>query len=294
MPPGPIPAIVSPIDRVGQALARPECVLACRDGSFIVSDRRALATRIAADGRQQLLGDRAGLPNGLALLANGALAVADMEQRCVHQLAPDGQQQVLLDTVGGEPLGCANFVLADVGPTLWVSTSTQAGTARAAIAAPVADGRILRLRQGELHVVADGLWFANELRIDAQRHWMYVVETTRARVSRAALHADDSLGPFRPFGPDPLFQGAYPDGLAIDAAGNLWLTELSRNAILVLRPDGSLVTLIEDPSGTRLAKPTSLAFFGADLCNVAVGSLKGSELAVFRTDVPGLAPAHWQ
>lgn len=287
------PSIVSPIDRVGRDLARPECVLACSDGSFCVSDRRGLATHIAPDGAQRLLGSAGGMPNGIALLRDGSLAVADMALPRVHRLRPDGSEDAPIEAQGAEPLGCVNFVLADPDGSLWITTSTQQPTARHAIEMPTPDGRILRWRDGVLRTVADGLWFANEMRIDPTGRWVVVVETTRGRVSRAPLHEDGSLGAFTPCGPDPLYPGAYPDGLAFDQAGNLWITELSRNALLVLRPDGSLVTLIEDPGGERLNKPTSLAFHGADLRSVAVGSLKAKHLAVFRTDVPGVPLAHW-
>ena len=82
--------------------------------------------------------------------------------------------------------------------------------------------------------------------------------------------------------------------LALDSAGNVWVTELSRNAILAIAPDGACHTVFEDPEGTVLRAPTDLAFGGADLRSVFVSSLKMSTLPVFTAPVPGLALRHWR
>ena len=69
--------------------------------------------------------------------------------------------------------------------------------------------------------------------------------------------------------------------------GNLWVTEITRNAILVIRPDGSAQTVFEDPAGTVLLVPTSITFTGPDRRTALVGSLKATRLASFRSPVPG-------
>ena len=46
------------IGTVGTELQRPECILAERDGTLWVADARGGVTRIAADGRQDFIGQR--------------------------------------------------------------------------------------------------------------------------------------------------------------------------------------------------------------------------------------------
>ncbi len=279
---------------IGVDLRRPECVLARRDGSFVVSDPRGLYTVVRPDGTQQRVG--AGmLPNGLAIDAQGAVIVADIGAHQVLRVAPEGGEvQVLHSALDGQALGAVNFVLASHPGELWITVSTQAGELSDAIDQPRPDGQLLHARDGQLRQVAGGLYFPNEVRIDASGRWLYLAETTRGRVLRAPLDSDGQLGPFSVYGPDPIYAGAYVDGIALDAAGNVWLTELARNAICVIAPDQSLSVLIDDPEGATLKKPTSIAFAGDDLQTVVVGSLKMKSLPVFRSSVPGLPLAHWR
>jgi sugar lactone lactonase YvrE len=275
-------------------LQRPESVLARPDGSLLVSDRRGSVTRIDPDGGQQLLGTAGGLPNGIAVDSAGRIVVANIGLGQVHRLDGAGQESILFDSFEGEPLGAANFVLADREDVLWITVSTRLSSPAQAIRERTADGRIFRARDGVLRLVADGLFFANEMRLDRPREWAYVAETTAGRISRAPLMPDGSLGQFRPFGPAPLFDGAYVDGIAFDAEGNLWITELSRNAILVLTPEQRLVTVFDDPAGAVILKPTSLAFSGPDLRTVVVGSLKMQRLARFVSPIAGEPMQHWR
>ena len=84
------------------------------------------------------------------------------------------------------------------------------------------------------------------------------------------------------YGPDPLFPGAKVDGITIDGEGNLWVTEITRNALVVILPYGRAETVFEDPEGKTLLMPTSITFVGR---TALVGSLKMDHLAAF--DVPG-------
>ena len=102
--------------------------------------------------------------------------------------------------------------------------------------------------------------FTNEVRV--QDDYLYVAETARGRVVRLRIHGD-SLGAAEVYGPDPLFPGAKIDGITFDAAGNLWVTEITRNAILVLSPDAQAHTVFEDPEGKTLLMPTSITFAGS-------------------------------
>jgi sugar lactone lactonase YvrE len=102
------------------------------------------------------------------------------------------------------------------------------------------------------------------------------------------------VGSFERFGPDPLYPGARVDGITFDAAGNLWVTELSRNAIVVIAPDGTSTTIFEDPAGEQVRVPTSITFGGEDLRTVYVGSLVLDKLPTFRSPIPGEPLYHWR
>ena len=279
----------------GSGLRRPECVVTLSDGSVLASDRAGIVTRIFPDGSQTDRGSGALLANTFALDDDGTAIVADLKRGAILSFA-GGEASLLHGSYEGEPLGAVNFCLAaEAAAGEWyVSVATRHADFRAAIERPRADGRIFRLTPGRIELVADGLFFPNAMQIDPAAGLLYVAETTAGAISRAPLLADGTLGRFERFGPAPLYPGAYTDGLALDSAGTVWVTELSRNAILAIAPDGACHTVFEDPEGMVLRAPTDLAFGGPDLHTVFVGSLKMSTLPVFTAPVPGLAVRHWR
>jgi sugar lactone lactonase YvrE len=283
------------IGYLGAALSRPECVLAEADGTLWVSDNRCGVTRIDRDGGQCRIGRMGGNPNGLAMDDAGNLLVANVIDGALYRLQRDGAAETIIDSFAGRPLGAVNFVYRDgFGDRLWLSVSTLAKPVDGAVRPTVADGYVLRLDGGKARMAASGFLHTNELRIDRARRFLYVAETRRGRIRRLPLAADGTLGPAETFGPEPIFPGARVDGLAFDAAGNLWITEVSRNGIHVIAPDGACHCIFEDPAGATLPFPSSLAFGGSDLRTVYVGSVRMTRLAMFRSPVAGEPLAHWR
>lgn len=280
--------------RTGRGLSRPECVVAEPDGTLWTVDNRAILMRIDPDGRQELLGSMEPFPNGLAMERAGTLLVANIDKGQLFRVARDGGKTLLMDSFDGRPLGSLNFPYFDGEGTLWLSVSTRTVPRSAALAEAIPDGLLLRLDpDGRAELCGEGFCFTNELRIDHARGAIYIAETTLGRMSKAALGADGKVGPFAPFGPDPLYSDARVDGFALDSLGNLWVTELSRNAIVVLTPEGEAIPVFEDPDGNVLKSPTSIAFGGADLRTVYVGSLAMDHLPTFRSPVAGQPMHHW-
>lgn len=277
---------------VGHDLSRPECIVEAPDGTLWVSDNRCALTRIDRDGTQTRVGTIGGAPNGFARDRQGRFWIADIDGGRLCRMTADGRHEVVLDRFGDAPLGAVNFVLSDGEDTLWVTVSTRTEPRSRAVQAPIPDGYLLRIDGAgdgpvTARLAADGFHFTNEVRIDAQRRHVYVAETAIGAVTRLALRSDGRLGAPEPFGPRPLFPGARVDGIVFDADGNLWVTEITRNAIIVIRPDGSAHTVFEDPAAAVLQVPTSITFTGPDRRTALVGSLKADRLASFRSPVPG-------
>ncbi len=84
------------------------------------------------------------------------------------------------------------------------------------------------------------------------------------------------------------------DGLTFDAAGNLWVTEITRNALVVIDPQGAARTVFEDPQGDAVNFPASIAFGGPELRTAYIGTVRMPHLAVFDAPVAGLPLYHWQ
>jgi sugar lactone lactonase YvrE len=185
---------------------------------------------------------------------------------------------VVLESWDGKPLGSANFAGRGEQGRMWASISTRTVPRSQAVHANIPDGYVLCRTNGRWEFAAGGFCFTNEVRERAG--WLYVAETAKGRVVR--LPIDGRNAAMQPYGPDPLFPGAKVDGITFDSAGNLWVTEITRNALVVILPDGRAETVFADPDGKTLLMPTSITFVGR---TALVGSLKMDHLAAF--DLPG-------
>jgi gluconolactonase len=266
---------------VGRDLSRPECIVAEADGTLWVSDNRAALTRISSDGTQTLVGSMRGAPNGFAREADGSFLIANIEDGRFYRQQRDGTHAVELDTWDGAPLGSANFAYLDPQGRMWATISTRTVPRSNAVHNHIPDGFVLCRENGKWHFAAGGFCFTNEVRVLGDH--LYVAETAKGRVVRLKVGTDKQ----EPYGPDPVFPGAKIDGIVFDSAGNLWITEITRNALVVIAPGGKAHTVFEDPEGKTLVLPTSITFAGKDGRTALVGSLKMGHLAAFTAPCPG-------
>ena len=300
---------------IGSDLQRPECVLACASGRLYASDRRGGVACIEPDGRQRLIGRSTLLPNGIALRRDGSFLVANMaDAGGVWQIDANGQVEPWLMAVDGLALPKVNFVTVDALDRAWVCVSAR--DTGDAYPLQAKSGFIVLVERGAAQVVADGLQYTNECRIDASGEHLFVNETFGRCTTRFALRADGSLHRrerIASFG-----NGDFPDGLALDAEGGVWVVCVGSNRVHRVTPDGQVQTIVDDSlpettdaleaafgagtltrpmlsgaTGRSLQNISSLAFGGPDLRTAVLGCLKGTALASFTAPVAGLAPAHW-
>lgn len=262
---------------VGEDLQRPECILAERDGTLWSADARGGVMRIAPDGTQRFIGQRADprfgraaseqteafearftqgtLPNGLAFAANGDLLISNFGTDRLELMTRDGATRTLYDQIDGQPIGKVNFVLRDSRNRIWLTVSTRVNPWTAAAARRVRDGYIAVVDEHGIRVVADGFYFTNEVRLDAKEEWLYIVETTGPHITRMRLDESGASGvrltEREVFGPSHL--GGYPDGIAFDAHGNLWCTLVMVDQLIALTPQGDRRLLLDDgdPQASR-------------------------------------------
>lgn len=302
----------------GNNLSRPESVLAEPDGTLWASDKRGLVTRINPDGSNTLLGDVGYEPNGLAMDRSGNIYIANIGDGNIYKLYPDGNYEVILREIEGKPLGAANFVFIDSRDRLWISISTRRSSWLEVVANPGPDGYIILLDENGPRIVADGIYFTNEIRLDAREEYLYAAETMGYRMLRYKVQEDGSLGESEVFGPENLGLGGYVDGFAFDAEGNIWLTLPVRNSLAIVTADGDYHVVFEEVNqdalersaakveagnlalediiacaGKTLQLPASITFAGRDLRTVYLGSLGMPHLVTFDSPIPGLPMRHW-
>ncbi|MBE3568153.1 MAG: SMP-30/gluconolactonase/LRE family protein [Thermogemmatispora sp.] len=309
---------LSALTYTGHDLVRPESIIAQPDGTLWTSDGRGGVMRIAPDGSQQFFGGLGGEPNGLAMARDGSLYIANIGNGRIQRLFPDGHSEDVLTEVDGVPTTCANYVFIDSKDRLWLAFSTREQQWWPAAAQPRPDGYIVLLDEKGPRIVYDGIYFTNEIRLDAKEEFLYVAETMKNRILRFRVQPDGSLTDKEVFGPDGLGVGAVVDGFAFDAEGNVWVTTPLRNGLGIITTDGDYHVVFEEANeevlstfeekvasgtatpadmaacaGRTLQSLTSITFGGPDLRTVYIGSLAMSRLPTFRSPVPGLPMRHW-
>ena len=207
----------------------------------------------------------------------------------VMRVSRRGKVSVFAEWAGDTRLFVPNFPAFDASGDLWVSNSFDRPLSELDFAAEHAEprplGTLVRLRpDGRGDVVVRDLYMPNGLAIDPAQEWLHVLQTTRQNCVR--LRLGDLRPEPEPYG-GPL--GAGPDGMAFAADGGLFITMPDARRVIVLEPDGSLVTLFEDPDGELLPFPTNCAFAGERLEDLVVATMHADHLATAPTGRPGLS-----
>jgi sugar lactone lactonase YvrE len=312
------------IEWLGAGLSRPECVLATQRGDIYTADWRGGVAHTLPDGSQKLYAAQAVdgelvKPNGIALLPDGSFLLAHLgaERGGVFRLMRDGRTIPFLRTVQGMELPPSNFVVQDTLGRTWITVSTRLTPRSLGYRSTCDDGFIVMVEGSGARIVADGLGYTNECAIDPTGKWLYVNETFSRKLSRFAIRNNGDLGPkevVTVFG-----HGTYPDGLAFDANGDVWVVSIISNRVLRVSKDGQQHVWLEDADPAHLdyverayethtlGRPhldgvksdvlrniSSIAFGGADLQTGFLGCLLGDAIACLPMPVAGQAPVHWK
>jgi len=314
---------IADVRRLGSGLNRPECVIANATGDIYCADWRGGVAHLKADGTQalyrgQLPGGRPPRPNGIALRRDGSFLFADLgaEQGGVFALSRGGEIRPFLEAVDGVALPPSNFVFEDAQNRVWITVSTRLVPRARGYRRDVADGFVVLVDGKGARIVADGLGYTNEAVLDAPGEWLYVNETFARLTSRFPVRHDGGLGPrevFAAYG-----TGTFPDGMAFDDQGHLWIVSIISNRVLRVAPGGAVTTVLEDldpahvawveaaylagelgrphldgVKSARLRNISSIAFGGRDRRTAYLGCLLDDAIYAFDSPVAGLAPAHW-
>jgi len=238
------------------------------------------------------------------------------------RLVAPGVVEPFLSEADGLPRSPLNFLYPDDDGNIWLSLCTQHEPRSLAFRADCADAMIAVARPGargktRVTIVARGLGFSNELRVDPSGHWLYVNETIARRLTRFEILPGARLGQRElvcAFG-----HGTWPDGLEFDEHGEVWLTSVVSNRVLHVDRRGHCTVHLEDCDDATidtaerafaarafgveeisvgrhysLGNVSSIAFGGPDLRTAYLGSLFNTGVSVWRAPVAGAPPRHWR
>ncbi len=302
---------------IGSGLSRPESVLCFRSGDIFTSHRPGGVSRVKPDRTVSHVGTSDDIvPNGIARLADGSFLLANhRDAGGIYRLTPDGEARPYLMEADGVKLPSVNFVYRDHQQRIWLCVSSPRG-GDDQYRHNVADGYIALIDNGVARVVAGGLCWTNECRVDAAGETLYVNETFGCRLTRFRVKPNGDLvdrAVVTEFSRD-----TFPDGLALDARGGLWVVAVGANRLIHVSPNGDQRIVLEDSDpehmksladaldNHKLTRPmlmnnqsrklkniSSIAFTGEDRRTAVLGCLGGDSLATFRLPIAGAEPSHW-
>lgn len=192
--------------------------------------------------------------NGLARDRGGRLLACEHGSRSLTRTEHDGRITTMAAKHEGKRLNSPNDVAVAPDGAIWFTDPEFGllGHYEGAPAEPELPTLVYRLDpSGTLEPVADGLVRPNGLAFALDGRALYVVESNPAgrKIHRFEVAADGrGLGAARVLVDCP--PGESPDGLAVDALGNLWCgwgTGPGKDGVRVFAPDGRAIGHVHLP-----------------------------------------------
>ena len=266
-------------------LDHPEGVAVASDGSVWCGGERGQLFRVDPDGTGITeVASTGGFCLGLAVGPGGDLFVCDLKHAAVFRVdTASGRVERFADGAGGHRLRIPNYPAFDADGRLYVSDSHQFDRPGPGVFRFDRDGR------GELWYGGD-VTFANGLALGADGRHLYVAETFANRVFRIPVGDDGSAGAREEVAATP---GAWPDGLAFDVDGNLYVGCYEPSQVLRVDPQGRVEVLFRELSAHLLAHPTNLAFRGTTMFTANLGRWHLTRLEVGAEGL-ALPPGGWR
>jgi gluconolactonase len=275
----PAEASVTPVEvvRTGDYT---EGVVVDHEGNLYFSHEK-IVTKVTPEGKASTWAET-GAPNGHKILADGTHLICDASRHAVLHLDAGGKELEPAATRSeGRPLRGPNDLTLDPS-SAGVYFTDPAGSNEMN-----PNGTVHFIdAQGACHSVARGLAFPNGIVLRPGGKELLVAESKRNRILAFPV-----LGPGRLGQPQVLInlpkKGSgqidnQPDGIALDAGGNLYVAHYGMRQVQVVSPEGKLIRRY--PGGNLTT--SNVAFAGPAMDRLYVTG--GEPGALFRLDLPGV------
>lgn len=266
-----------PVELLIDGYNSPEGPAFDNDGNLYFVDSFVSAiVKVTPAGEASEFFNTGGAPTGLAFNPDGNLYVADMgyEIHGILRITPDGKSsEIVVNTYEGAPLG-GNDLVFDAAGVLYFSDPRNA------------PGGLYRwFPDGTLEQLDNGLQFPNGVELTAAGDAVILAESVRNRLLRYAIGPDGTVGPREIW---TTLDGSYfPDGMAFDERGDLYVALARAGHIDVIDPTGAMVDQLVVPG----AEVTNVAFGGEDNKTLVITDVTSHAVYKVRMNVAG-QPLH--
>ncbi len=259
-----------------EGLDHPEGLAFDCEGQLWAGGELGQIYRISPVGKVEEIAGLGGFCLGLTFSARQELWVCNSGLHALIRMDRSGRVQEIIENVSGTKLNTPNFSVFDQNGNLYFSDSGLWDHR---------NGCIYRLRpNGKSEHFAGPFYFANGLALSADDRFLFVAESQQDRVLRIPIEENGAAGE-----PEIYAEGMaqIPDGLALDAAGNLYATCYASDCIYRVSTARDVRLLAFDPEGTRIARPTNIAFGGPDFDDIYVANLGRWHIGRAHLGIPG-------
>jgi len=220
---------------------------------FLVDIPNGRILRVTACGDWSVVVQYDGEPNGLRRLSDGTFVIADYKNGLLRLDAAAGKITPLATRYHSERFKGPNDLIVARSGDIYFTDQGQSG-----LHSPT--GRVFRLRtDGQLDCLLSNGPSPNGLVLSADEKILFVAMTRDNAVWRLPLLSDGTTAKVGHF---TQYHGAGgPDGMALDADGNIFVAHASLGYVFVHNKHGDLIALI---SSCRERMITNLAFGGRD------------------------------
>ncbi len=254
------------------------------DGNGYISEGAQLI-QFQLDGTQKVWATT-GAPNGHKVLADGTHLVCDGSRHAVLHMTADGKLlDPASDQCGGKPLRAPNDLSLDTpNGGFYFSDPGESGIDNLIGTVHYVD------RSGATSKLDDGLAFPNGIVLTPDGKRLYLAESQKNRVLVYEVTGPGKLGERKLLADLPAKDTStgqidnQPDGMCLDAAGNLYVAHYGMRQVQVLSPEGTL--LARYPGGNITT--SNVAFGGPKMDQLFVTGGLGDEKGrggLFRLDL---------
>lgn len=269
-------------------------MLGVAEGPVWLPDRQALsfndsgnATRYhwTESGGITVVDRRTGDANGSTRDRQGRLVSCEHANRRVTRIEPDGSTTVIADRYRGMALNRPNDVVVRSDGSIWF---TDPLTFEVDTELDFAGVYRVSPDLSRINLVARDFNMPNGLAFSPDEQTLYINDTNRMHVRAFAVDSWSVAGSRLDQDSDrvlitmPADRPGHPDGMKLDARGNIWCT--GPGGIWVVAPDGTHLATLELPR----VPVTNFCFGGPDLQTIFFTTF--TELGRIRVPVPGLDP----
>ena len=239
----------------------PECIAFDCHGDLWAGGESGQIYRISPERQVQLVTTVGGFCAGLAFSPADELFVCN-PQHGIVRVKPTGEFSVFASHAGTHKLVCPNYGVFDTAGNYYV---TDSGNWQKR------NGWVMRFTpDGHGQIVAGPLGYTNGLALSADERFLFMVESDTDCVFRFPIKDDGSLGAHEVYATEC---GRFPDGLVLDAAGNLYVCCYASDEIWRISPERKKTLFAWDRWAIKLGSPTNLAFGGPGFGELYVANL---------------------